>query len=285
MSCEERHNEVLREPSAQPVQLEGLQDEYRREFARRFRKLRGVLRTSIVDNDALRIKGGSRVNDEDDIEPRDDFEFDRDYGKQVEFREQLKQWLATGVLEEASQEQIQDGQHYTAIYLDTAYAQGLDFASQLLIDNGQSAEMPDDVQSVMSRPIHIRELETVYARNYEGLEDITEDIDRSLSNILTNALRQGWGTRQTADAINNEVEDIQHSRARTLARTEMLNTHNKASIQRYKEFEVEEVEILTHTPCPEICAPIEAQGPFPIDDIPQTGPPFHPNCVCVVVPA
>lgn len=285
MHSHERHNEILREESAHPVQMEGLQDEYRREFSRRLKKLRGVLRTSIADNDALRIKGGSRTNDEDDIEPRDDFEFDRDYGKQTEFREQLKQWLAAGVLEEASDEQIQNGEHYTAIYLDAAYAQGLNFASNVLIDRGQDAELPDDVQSVMSTPIHIRELETVYARNYEGLEDITEDIDRSLSNILTNALRQGWGTSQTANEITNEVEDIQHSRAWTLARTEMLNTHNKASVQRYREFGVEEVDILTHTPCPEFCAPIEANGPYPIDDIPRTGPPFHPNCVCVVVPA
>ena len=281
----DRNNEILREES--PVQIKGLQDTYRREFSRRFRKLRGVLRETIVENDALRIKGGNRtrVNAPEDMQSRDVFEYELSPAKQTEFRNQLQEWLEKGVLEQATEDQIKSGEHYSSVYVDMAYAQGLNFASGVLVEEGYDAEIPENAETLLSRPINVRELETAYARNYSALEDITDDIDQSLSNILTEALRKGWGTRKTADKITKEVRDIQHSRARTLARSEMLNVHNTATIRRYMEFGVTEVEILTHTPCPEICRPIASGDPYPIDNLPRGGPPFHPNCVCTIVPA
>jgi SPP1 gp7 family putative phage head morphogenesis protein len=272
---------VRREES--PAETEGIQDEYRRDLARRIRKLRGVLRETIVENDALGIKGGyeTRLNDEDDISSREEFDFEQAPPKQVEFRKQLREWIDEGILEPTDIEEIEEGRHYTAIYIDSAYAQGMAFANGLLIQ--KDVDVPDeDFQTVVSRPIHASTLETLYSRNYEGLEDITEDMDRSISRILTEGFRKGWGTRKLADEITKEVRDIQHTRARALARTEVMNAHNEGTLNRYDSFGVEQVEILTHTPCP-ICQRIEDGDPYTVSE--ATGLiPAHPNCVCTWAP-
>lgn len=276
MSHEHRHN-VRREES--PAKVSGLQDEYRKELFGRFRDLRGVLRETIVENDALSIKGG-RTND--DIEAEEEFDFEQNPAKQVEFRNQLREWIDKGILEPMSVREVEEGNHYTSIYVDAAYAQGLGMAEQLLVQRG--SDVPDtEATQLMSAPIHIDELEILYTRNYSGLEDIGKDIEESLSSILTQSLREGWGTTKTANKINAEVGDIQRTRSRTFVRTEMLNSHNTATLKRYGGYGVETVEILTHTPCP-ICERIEANDPYPITEAPALPLDTHPNCQCTYAP-
>jgi len=275
--AQHRHN-IRREES--PAQVSGLQDEYRKELGRRIRNLRGVIRETIVENDALGIKGGSR--NQRKIDPRKDFEFERDTLKQIEFEKQVQEWINQGVLQPLTREEIENGDHYTSVYVNAAYLEGLKFADDEMEDYGIIVPETDNYNELLSRPVHIRELETVYTRNYQGLEDITEDIDRQIGRILSESLKDGWGTQRTADRINNEINDIQRTRARALARTEILHTHNTSTLERYKQFDVAEVEILTHNPCSE-CAAIEAGDPYEIGSAPI--PPFHPNCVCTIVPA
>jgi hypothetical protein len=277
MSSKEHRHNVRWEDS--PVKIPELQEEYLKELYRRFSDIRGTLRETIQENDALRIKGG-RMND--GIEPRDDFEFEEDPLKQIEFRKQLEQWLEDGLLEPMSMSEVEEGNHYTAIYVSAGYAQGMEFGGEMLVDRGQTLAA-DDISQLISAPIHASELETVYSRNYEGLEDITEDMDDSISSIMTRALRQGWGTSKTANKITREVRDIQNTRAKTLVRTEMLNSHNKGALRRYEQYGVTEVEILTHTPCP-ICQRIEENDPYPISEAPRLPLDTHPNCVCSYAP-
>jgi len=266
------------------ARIKTLQEDYRRAFSSRFRALRGAIRETIQENDALDISGGyeTRINAAEDIEAEDEFQFTQEAAKQVAFFQQLQQWIDEGVLEPISDSRIKDGFHYTAPYVKKAYEEGIDFSNGLLVENG--IDVSEDVQQVVGRPIHTEELRVLYTRNYQGLEGITEDLDRMLSSKFVEAMRKGWGTRKTADKINKEARDIQHTRARTLARTEMGNAHTKASIANYKQNGIQTVEILTHTPCEEYCIPIKSNDPYNINDIPFGGPPFHPNCVCALAP-
>ena len=273
---------VIREES--PTNTEHLQDIYRQELAARFERLRGVLEETIVENDALDIGDGAttRIQEEHDIEAREDFEFEQNPVKQVEFRNQLQEWIDEGILEPVSDEEARDGEHYTAFFVQTGYAEGLRFADEQLIERGREITTVEDPQTLLSRPIHRDELEVIYTRNYQNLKDITEDIDRSVSQVLAQAIRDGWGTRKTGDAISNEVDIIQNTRGKTFARTEMLHAHNTGAINRYDEFGIEQVEILTHTPCP-ICVQIESGDPYSLSEA-RGLVPAHPNCVCTVAP-
>lgn len=252
------------------AQIRTGQDAYRRDMASRLIDLRGALRETIDENDALGIK--QRQN----IDPADDLSGDNNIVTQSEFRQQVKEWLNDHVLERSTSDDVESGQHYTAVYVAGAYESGVRFA-----DTHVSGDV--DVSDVISRPVHQTELETLYDRNYDALSDITDDIDRSLTRILSTALQNGWGARKTANTITSEVEDIQHTRARALATSELMHAHTRATVKRYKEFDVNQVDIITHDPC-EQCKRIAARAPYQLDRIPRNGPPFHPHCMCVIVP-
>lgn len=270
-----------------PAQVEEIQEQYYKELTRRTRRLRGVLRTSISENDALELGDPSRRND--DIDPVDDFEFEQSSGKAVAFNNQLQEWLDNGVLERTGDDLVQSGEHYTSVYAESAYEEGLDFANQQLIDAGMQQVPGEDVSlteqeasAILGRPIHQDTLAQIYTRHYEQLEGVTQAIDTQLSEILTDAIRKGWNPLKTANEINQEVESIERSRALMISRTETLNAHNRAALKRYQESDVTRVEILTHTPC-EQCQRIEANDPYRITEGMRIVP-AHPNCVCTYAP-
>lgn len=284
-SCSGHRHNLRREES--PTETAGIQDAYRSELSRRLERLRGVLRTTISENDALGLGDPERRNVEEpdsgpNIDPRDEFEFTQVAMKQTEFGRQLAEWLNEGVLEKVGEDVVRRGEHYTGIYVRAAYEKGVEFGTSELVAAGVDAS-EEAAEALMERPIHVDSLEQLYTRNYQGLQDITEDIDRSLSRILSEGFASGWNPRKTADRITEEVRDIQHSRARALARTETMNAHNSAAIRRYEDTGVDEVEILTHKPC-ELCERIESRGPYAVTEAHGLIP-AHPNCVCTVVPA
>lgn len=262
-----------------PSETEGIQSAYRTDLEGRLRELRSVIRETISENDALRL--GERYN-QDEPDPKEDFEEDTRTGKQLAFFNQLQEWIEDGFLEPVNHNQIINGRHYTAVYADMAYQEGVGYADGLLRRRG--GDPPDeDVVDVVGRPIHIGELEEIYTRNYKGLTDISEDAGQSVSEVLTRGLAEGYNPRRMADEMTKEVRDIQKSRARVIARTETLNAHNSASLQRYEEFGIDRVNIITHTPCP-ICEHIEQEDPYKLENAPRLPLDSHPNCVCTYGP-
>lgn len=267
-----------------PTNTEWLQQGYRRELEGRFQKIRRAAVETVADNDALRLGGDPRINQQEDVQSKEEFQFTQDAAKQVAFFSLLEEWINKGLLEPMPREGIESGRHYTSAYAFQAYNQGIKFADDLMLERDMDIDDDDDVEEVVTRVIHADELQRIYIRNYSGLEDISRDMDQSISRILSEGIRDGKGPKEVGNEIGREIEDIQKKRGRTLARTEMLKTHNDSALNRYREFGVSQVEILNVNPCPEICAPIVRNDPYPINDIPKGGPPFHPNCVGSLAP-
>jgi len=278
-----RHN-VDRESG--PTDTQGLQREYRVEVERRFRKLRGVLRQTIDTNDALglrdRTNAAARQHAAEDIEPRDRFPFRNRAGKELAFQNQLREWLDEGVLEVVGEDTIEAGEHWSGTYVRSSSKEGIRWANQQLRDRGVSLDDGASLDVIFDRPMHTDELERLYTRNFEGLQDITEDLDQTLSRELTRGLIDGENPRTIANRLTKETRTIQRTRARTLARSETLFAHNNAAKTRYREMGVGQVNVLTHTPC-SICEEIASNGPYPVD---ESNPvvPAHSNCVCALVP-
>jgi SPP1 gp7 family putative phage head morphogenesis protein len=280
-----RHN-VDRESG--PTDTQGLQREYRVEVDRRFRKLRGVLRQTIDTHDALglrnRTNAVARQHAAEDIEPRDRFPFRNRAGKELAFQNQLREWLDEGVLKVVGEDTIEAGEHWSGTYVRSSSKEGIRWANQQLRDRGVSLDDGASLDVIFDRPIHTDELERLYTRNFEALQDITEDLDQTLSRELTRGLLDGENPRTIADRLTQETRTIQRTRARTLARTETLRAHNAGAGRRYQEMGVQRVEILTHDPCP-ICQAIAADGPYPVREAHQLVPSrTHPRCVCSVAP-
>lgn len=266
----ERHT-----PTVRSIQLD-----FKHALGRRFQRLRGVVRATVgYENDALHLS--TRTNDADDIDARESFPFGTTTSKQIAFREQLRQWLEEGVLEPVG-EQSTTGEHYTAEYVRRSYAKGVEWADQRMTEQGLDPIDTGDMQLVFNRPIHRDQLEALYTRDFTNLQDITTDVDESLSRLLTEGLRDGWNPNRMAARMTEEIRDIERTRARVLARTEVMHSHNRAAEARYRERGVSRVEIIATEPC-ELCDPFDGKQ-YPLDEMPLGGPPFHPNCRCSTLP-
>lgn len=274
--------------SQEPTATVGLREDFRTELTVRFRALKGAInKTAGYENDTLGLKQGDSNQlfaAADDITPARSFQFTTDQEAQDAFMDWLDTQIDRGILESTGRTAVRNGEHYTARYVRSGYSRGVDHADAQLNEHG--VEVPEqDIQQAFNRPIAQQDLEQLYTRTFDELEDITQDMQTNIRRELSTGFSEGWNPRKTAAAINDRVDKVGITRAERLARTETLNAHNTASRSRYGEFGVKKVDILGHNPCTKICAPIIAGNPYPLDDIPRGGAPFHPNCLGTETPA
>ena len=259
-----------------PTQTTGIRRSYGAALYRRFRSLKGLIRETIVDNDALRL--GQRYN----ARPRDDFHFEQNDRKQSAFMRWLRRAMDDEVLEPAGDDAIQNGQHWTATYIRDASRRGIKNAN---------AELDADVatvEAVFRAPVHRETIRSLFLRNYSALEGITSAVDREISRVLAQGFVEGVGPRDLASRINERVDSVGITRARTLARTEVVRASNLATLDRLESMGVDEVtaevEILTaqdRRVCSR-CRALEGDV-YPIDEA-RGILPIHPRCRCTWLP-
>ena len=104
-----------------------------------------------------------------------------------------------------------------------------------------------------------------------------------IGNAIGTAIELGLDAEHAALLIGQHVASP--SRALTIAITEQNRVISAATIERYKEAEIEKVEWAVSDPC-DICAMNDGQV-VPMGDSFPSGddqPPAHPHCRCVLLP-
>lgn len=104
-----------------------------------------------------------------------------------------------------------------------------------------------------------------------------------LGTALADAIALGLSGRRAAKLIQDSVSDP--ARALTIAITETNRAISRATIERYQNFGLEQMEWVTSDPCDK-CVLNEGKvvnlgQAFPSGD---TQPPVHPNCRCALLP-
>jgi SPP1 gp7 family putative phage head morphogenesis protein len=115
------------------------------------------------------------------------------------------------------------------------------------------------------------------------LKEMSNTTLRDIGNALGEAIALGLSPTQAAILINRSIADP--SRALTIAITESNRAISAATIARYQEAGLSEMEWQTSDPCDE-CAENDGEvvpigGVFPSGD---TQPPLHPHCRCALLP-
>lgn len=261
-----------------PTMTTTLRRQFEGDLAKRFRRLKGEINRAVIEQDGF----GLRAN-------RGRFEFERSADKVAAFMEWLKEQERAGILE------ISRGQtttranrpEWSDIYIRSAYQRGMAQSAAEL--RKQGADVADEwVTEAFTRPSHVDRVGLAATRTFEQLRGITDTMSQQISRVLSDGLSQGQGMREIARAMNARVDKIGLTRARMLARTEVINAHAEASLNTYEEAGVmgvdakaEFVTAQDSAVCPE-CAALEgtvrsiedARGVIPV----------HPNCRCAWVP-
>ncbi len=126
---------------------------------------------------------------------------------------------------------------------------------------------------------------------------VAERDRKTLSLELERALTDGLSAKDTAAALRSAfvagvtAYDEDGKAVRTtpasswfdmVARTELQRASNLGQMALYRKAQIETVRWQAAEPCDE-CADFDDET-YALDDVPQGGPPIHPNCRCVLVP-
>jgi SPP1 gp7 family putative phage head morphogenesis protein len=203
------------------------------------------------------------------------------------------EWLADqekkGILEtqiRPTARTIAVDQRWTDVYVRSAYQKGIARGrAELRKANYPVAsftETPGGLSTVFNQPFHADRVGALYTRTFNELKGITAAMDQQISRVLAQGLVEGMNPRPLAKLLADRVNKIGITRARVLARTEVVRAHHAASVAEYRQAGVEgvsvQVEWLTagYNVCP-ICEALEGNI-YSLDEI-EGMIPRHPNCL------
>ena len=273
-------------PKSGPMQMKVRQQLYGQKLRGRFIKIRAELRRGIADRDIFDLEDGSEPASGGGEQLADSFDPESltpagyDPSDPARNHRRFMRWLhrqqQRGILDLVSREDN--------LYVRDAALDGARWANARLREAGVSLPDPGGaIVGAFAQPIPANTLRLLYQRNYDLLEGLTADVSRQVSETLTRGFAQGHGPERIARDISDRIDSVGLHRATLIARHETMYAANQASLHQFREANVAQVDVLGSDPC-EDCAPLVAGGPYPIDDIPKGGPPFHPQCCGAVVP-
>lgn len=273
-----------------------LRGKFERRLVGKFNRLKTLVNQSIVQNDAFGLKAQSIgdsaaqsiVMDAQAIQPRA-FSFDRPADKVERFMGWLTEAQNDGILEVQRGASLSSAARssWMNTYIDSAYSKGVRDAANKMRKGGASIAESWTQQSFF-RPIHADRLGLIYTRAYSDLDGITKTMDQQISRILAQGIGEGRGPLDIARQINERIDRIGITRARVLARTEIVSAHAEASLNAYEEAKIEGVEVeaeFTTAGDDAVCPECEALSGKVFTIAESRGMiPVHPNCRCSFSP-
>ncbi len=314
------HIHTLGVATFDPTRTLTLRTQFASQMAKRFRELRGVVRRAIIDQDcfglttqdpfSVFIKTYANMT----IPDYKAFAFPRSSDKVEAFMRWLVEQQDKGILEVTGSVQAGKGVEavWTNKYIHTGYQKGIVRARQELRKRGYRSrsgdeipalETPGQISAAFNQPIHADRVGLLYSRTFSDLRGITAAMDTQISRVLAQGIADGLPPRQLAKlltaTISGPVGDLgltdtlgrfipAERRAKILARTEIIRAHHVATIQEYRNYEVEGVKVKaewTTAGDGRVCPDCEAlEGNVYTLDVIEGMIPLHPQCRCIALP-
>lgn len=259
---------------------------FMKEVTRRFTSLKKDIYVSIAENDVFGLN--AKLKTQVELRPGQ-FDFPLDMDKVNYFMDWLDNQVQLGILgigrgvgrKEAAYQSWQN------VYIDSSYKKGIFRAQSELKKAG--IKVTRTVDASFASPTHVDRVGMIYSRAYDGLKNITSKMSNQIGSTLATGLAEGRSPRELARILNDRVDKIGITRARTLARTEVVRAHHKATIGEYREYQnvLDGVTVLVewNTAGYDVCEECsEMNGKvYTMDQIEELIP-YHPNCRCVALP-
>jgi len=261
-----RHTQLLERARQrdEPTRVISIRKRYARRLRGRWQDINAATRKGIIENDALALQTEALV----DAPQANQFDFPTDVRKAEAFRN----WLDRQTEREFLQQFGQDNE-----FVMRAYKRGVEDANTELRALGLAES--EVATSALQLPVHQDQLERLFTRNFRALEGMTNATGREMSRVLSEGLAAGDGPRDIAKDLADRIDAVGETRATTIARTEVMNSHNAGRLQEWERAGVQQVGVLiANTACPQ-CQAYKAGEPYPATEA-YGNLPFHPNCRC-----
>jgi SPP1 gp7 family putative phage head morphogenesis protein len=271
-----------------PSRTAGISRSYIADLKRRWQRIEKLIWETVVVNDALQLDRLQQPTAAATAGTA--FEFSTNpRGTQAAFQEWLNNAIDDEVLEvvRGPTGQILRSSDWQNTYVRAAYGRGVEFADAAAERAGiPVADVP--LSEVFRAPVHTRTLQNLYARNFSELQGISSTASQRIARALTEGVATGQSPRTIALEMRRQVSTIGRTRSNTMARTEVINAHAEATLNRYSDAGLKGVvgqaEFLTagdDRVCT-LCQDLEAQV-FTLEAA-RGVIPVHANCRCVWLP-
>ena len=284
-----------------PTKTTTIRRQYAQRLRGRFAAINTEIRRAVRDRDffGLSDDGAEQLAPQEPT-PLQPYPFSRDDQKIERFEDWLDEQFDRGVLETISRGENE--------YIRSAYNRGVTHADTQLNKAGVAVD-EETLDATFNRGVREKSLQRLYTRNYSALEGVTSETAKQISEDITSGFARGINPRDMADAITGRMDAVGKTRGTTLARTETINAHATATLDRYEALGTETVTIKAewssagdNRVCP-ICGTLngnvytikeartetfryEAAGDDPdsLSGEYPVKPPAHPNCRCSILP-
>ena len=205
-----------------PTKTIVLRNRAAREVARRF----GAIKVAV--NSAF-TTGGLKTNINKAYQGQ--FAYLRDDAKVPEFERFLKRQIDDEILRlgglSADDMQLED--HWLNRHIGDGYNRGA-VKTRLAVERALPALMKLPDYSPFANPAHVTRSQLIFARTFSDLEGVTQTMSKQMSRILSDGILKGKAPKVVARELNERVDKIGITRAKLIARTEIIEAHNSASI-------------------------------------------------------
>lgn len=268
---------------ADPTHTASIRTRFDSEVRRRFRKALDKLESRLVE-----IIGGTPIQPvTNDAGER--YVFERSSDKVTEFMRWLNRQVRAGVLGVSEGADLKRAAEsaWSNVYIDTAYQRAIRQAGQNLKRGG--AKVSESwITEAFNRPVHADRVGLIYTRTFEELIDVTEVMARQISDVLAAGMAEGRNPLDIARDLRDRVDKVGITRARLIARTEVIAAHADATLNSYQEAGVEGVEVEAEWSTAgdsRVCPACQANEGrlFTIQEA-RGMIPLHPNCRCAFLP-
>lgn len=297
-----------------PTQTTTIRNAFVREMNKRFRRIRGLIRRAIIDQDCFGLQqNGAQANVQTNanLPGKRAYAFDRTGDKIEGFMSWLREAVDDEILELKPGLMNRTGQAvdsaWSNMYIESAYQKGILNGRAEMLKADIPGAVPIDesggIGAVFNQPIHADRVGAMYTRTFNDLRGITDSMDSQISRVLSQGMVDGKNPRTLARMLNKTIYGKQgdlaltdtlgrfipaQRRAQTLARTEVIRAHTVAICQEYRNFAVEGVDVQAEFRTAgdgRVCATCESlQGTVHTIDEIETMIPVHPNCRCKPLP-
>jgi len=292
-----------------PTRTLTLRKSFEAQMVRRFKVIRSAIIEAIEVDDIFGLTPRShKIEVLERLEPRK-FEFVSSDRKINGFMSWLEEMVEKNILTLTIRPDMRTGTvPWTNMYIQSAYQKGLSRARAELRAKGYKVPTAagvvpgsgDSIGAAFNQPFHADRVAIAYTRTYDGLKGITGAMDQQISRVLAEGLAEGRGALDISRKIIDRVTGFPGlngmsalTRARMLARTEIINAHHQATINEYEQWGVTGVSVQAEWltagfgVCPE-CVKLSHGGDikpgiYSLDKI-RGMIPVHPNCRCCAIP-
>lgn len=277
-----------------PTRTSTLRQQYVRDVRKRFEQIKRLIIQTVEENDAFRLTDRPRLGLlQEGAAAASVFDFPRAADQVEAFMQWLREAVDAVVLEviERDGRRVVERVAWQNVYIRSAYVRGIDQADAKLRALGLQIDAPSAVKWITSNPLasprNADALGILFTRQFSELQGITEVMSQQIARELTGGLAQGLGPKQIAAQLADRVDAIGKTRAEMLARTEIINAHAEATLNRFEDFGIQGVEGLAEwatasDPCKR-CEAMAAAGPYTIAEA-RGLIPLHPRCRCAWLP-